>query len=396
MAKTAEKSVTPLCEVNFRSRQRLIWLYVGSVSLYWISLYLYVPTLPIYAYDKTGSLTLVGVILSMYGLWQAVIRLPLGIAADWLGSRKPLIIIGLVLCGVGSWMMGIATNKDYLIIGRAVTGFGASVWVLFIAAFSGLFPPGEAVRATILLTLANSVARMFATGATGWLNEYAGYQMPFYLATVAAAIAIIVLLPVREERFQRQNLSIQGIRDLITRRDVLIPSLLAAVSQYTNNAATFGFLPILAKQLGATNIMQGTLVSMSLGAIVAGNIISERLVRKIGKRDLVHLSFILGFFGTIGAAVAPSLAVVFLTQFLLGLSWGIGYPILMGMSIERVANTERATAMGLHQAVYAIGMFAGPSLSGILVDSIGIQQMFGVTAFACLALGLLGSLKLAK
>jgi DHA1 family multidrug resistance protein-like MFS transporter len=54
-----------------------------------------------------------------------------------------------------------------------------------------------------------------------------------------------------------------------------------------------------------------------------------------------------------------------------------------------VADAERTTAMGLHQAVYAIGMFGGPWLSGLLADAMGIRPMFGVTAFLCLALGLL-------
>jgi len=36
-------------------------------------------------------------------------------------------------------------------------------------------------------------------------------------------------------------------------------------------------------------------------------------------------------------------------------------------------------------------MFGGPWLSGILAAAIGIQPMFGVTAFVCLALGLLGA-----
>jgi predicted MFS family arabinose efflux permease len=46
--------------------------------------------------------------------------------------------------------------------------------------------------------------------------------------------------------------------------------------------------------------------------------------------------------------------------------------------------------MGLHQAVYGIGMFAGPFLSGALADWLGIQPMFGLTGFFCLALGYLG------
>jgi DHA1 family multidrug resistance protein-like MFS transporter len=60
----------------------------------------------------------------------------------------------------------------------------------------------------------------------------------------------------------------------------------------------------------------------------------------------------------------------------------------MGMSIERVDGAERTTAMGLHQAVYAIGMFGGPALSAALARALGTRPMFGVTALACLAVTL--------
>jgi len=66
----------------------------------------------------------------------------------------------------------------------------------------------------------------------------------------------------------------------------------------------------------------------------------------------------------------------------------------MGASIQHVQNADRSTAMGLHQAVYAVGMFAGPALSGVLAKAMGIQPMFGVTAVACLALGLSGARRL--
>ncbi len=56
------------------------------------------------------------------------------------------------------------------------------------------------------------------------------------------------------------------------------------------------------------------------------------------------------------------------------------------MSIQQVVGAERTTAMRLHQVVYAIGMFGGPWLSGILADAVGMRPMFGMTAFACLIL----------
>jgi MFS family permease len=87
---------------GIRSRRLLIALYILVALLFWTCLYLYAPTLPTYAESKTDNLALVGVILAQYGLWQTIIRLPIGIAADRLGRRKPFIISGLFrLTGAG-------------------------------------------------------------------------------------------------------------------------------------------------------------------------------------------------------------------------------------------------------------------------------------------------------
>ena len=90
------------------------------------------------------------------------------------------------------------------------------------------------------------------------------------------------------------------------------------------------------------------------------------------------------------AAVAPNLGVLFVAQIFASVGSGIAQPLLMGMSIAKVEGNQRATAMGLHQAVYGIGMFLGPFISGALADWMGIQPMFGVTGFFCLLLGYLG------
>ena len=105
-----------------RSRQWLIFLYIVVAFLYFASLFLYVPTLPTYVESKSENLALVGVVLAQYGLWQALIRLPLGIVADWLGRRKPFIIGGLMLAGLGAWVMGTAESAGGLAAGRAITG----------------------------------------------------------------------------------------------------------------------------------------------------------------------------------------------------------------------------------------------------------------------------------
>jgi MFS family permease len=148
-------------------------------------------------------------------------------------------------------------------------------------------------------------------------------------------------------------------------------------------------MPILARQLGATDVAQSVLASMHIGVTILGNLLTTAIVNRIGAGRLVYLGFALLSLGVGGAALAPSLPLLFAAQFCLGLSQGMGYPLLMGLSIQQVADAERTTAMGLHQAVYAVGMFGGPWLSGLLADAMGIRPMFGATACFCLAVGML-------
>jgi MFS family permease len=369
-------------------RRLLIGLYVLVTFLYWMSLYLYIPTLPTYTQSKTESLALVGTILAQYGLWQAITRLPIGIAADWLGRRKPFIVAGLFLAGLGAYVMGTADGAGGLLVGRAITGLAAATWVPLTVIFSSLFPDNEAVRATSILTVVGSAGRVLATSVTGTLNEWGGYSLAFFLAIGFAALAIVALLPARETVRPPRQPSLRGVGRLVSRRDVLLPALLSAIGQYATWAVPFGFLPILAQQLGASGVTQSALVSLHIGVMTLGSLAAAALSNRFGARKLVYAGFVILSAGITGAALAPSLPLVFVAQFLIGLAIGITYPVLMGLSIRNVDDAERTTAMGLHQAVYAAGMFAGPWLSGLLAEAAGLRPMLGMTAFGCLALGL--------
>ena len=372
------------------NRTLTISLVVGAVFLYWSALYLYVPTLPTYVESKSDNLALVGVVLSMYGLWQALIRLPLGIVADWVGKRKPFIVGGFLLAGLGAWTMGMADSASGLLIGRAITGLAAGTWVPLVVLFSGLFPPEDSVKASAMLTLIGSGSRMLATGLTGTLNRVGGYSLAFFLAAGASACAIAIILLSSEQAREPKRPSPRSLLTLVTRRDVLLPSLLNMVSQYLNWATTFGFMPILARRLGASDNGLSLLTSLNLLVAMLGNLLATTIVNRIGARRLVYVSYTLAALGTVGAALSPSLPFLFAAQLCIGLSVGVGYPVNMGLSIRHVDDAERTTAMGLHQSVYAIGMFAGPAASGALADVLGIRPMFAVTAVVCLLLGLAG------
>jgi hypothetical protein len=48
-------------------------LYSATAFLFWFALYLYVPSLPLYAATKSAGLRFIGLALAQYGLWQALL-----------------------------------------------------------------------------------------------------------------------------------------------------------------------------------------------------------------------------------------------------------------------------------------------------------------------------------
>jgi len=65
-----------------------------------------------------------------------------------------------------------------------------------------------------------------------------------------------------------------------------------------------------------------------------------------------------------------------LLQAVNGFGRGISYPFLMGLSIRDVPSQDRATAMGVFQGVYAVGMFVGPVTAGAVADAVGVTGAF--------------------
>ncbi|NPV75307.1 MAG: MFS transporter [Anaerolineae bacterium] len=121
-----------------------------------------------------------------------------------------------------------------------------------------------------------------------------------------------------------------------------------------------------------------------------GSLIVSSAGHRITVKRLLTGGFLAMGIGLVGAASAPNMVAFSVAQLAIGLGYGICYPALMGASIQKVRPAEVTSAMGLHQSIYSIGIFAGPWLGGILANQMGIQLMFGLTAGILLVLSFLG------
>jgi MFS transporter, DHA1 family, multidrug resistance protein len=359
-------------------QSRTVALFLTANFLYWIALYIYVPTLSTYVGLRTPDLALVGLVLSMYGLWQAFARFPVGIAVDAAGTGKPFIIVGFLLAAAGALTMGWSRSVLGLAIGRGLTGLAAATWVPLVAIFSGLFVPEQAVLATSLINLTGSIARMVATGLNGFANQAGGYGLTFVLAAGASLLAIVVVILVPLQRRTPRRPSVAALMALARRREVALPTIIQTVLVFGEWAVTMSFLPLLAADLGADDVVKGLIVSVSMAANTVGNLGSTWLERRMRHAAIARVASFILVAGIACAAIAPSVAVLFVAAGLVECGMGLGYPTLVGLMLRRVDQSERSTAAGLHQSVYAVGMFGGPWVGGILAATLGLRAMFAV------------------
>ena len=98
----------------------------GVFGLRMLGLFLILPVFAVHAPLLEGgdNLTLVGIALGAYGLTQAILQIPFGVASDRWG-RKPVIYAGLIIFAAGSFLAGAATDIWTTIAGRTLQGAGA-------------------------------------------------------------------------------------------------------------------------------------------------------------------------------------------------------------------------------------------------------------------------------
>ena len=95
-------------------------------ALRMLGLFLILPVFAIEAarYPGGQDAALVGFAMGIYGLTQALLQFPFGLVSDRLG-RKRVIVFGLLVFAMGSFLAAWAPTLTWLAIGRGVQGAGA-------------------------------------------------------------------------------------------------------------------------------------------------------------------------------------------------------------------------------------------------------------------------------
>jgi len=371
------------------NKTRRVIFYI-VVSFFWFSLYAYVPYVTPYGEYLGANMRLLGLIAGAYGFTQMLIRIPLGLLSDKLRRRKIFVQLGLLLASVGAFLAFFFPSPAMLLVMRGIGGFAAAAWVTFTVLGASYYKADETPKAMGYLSSANAFGRMVALLTGGLIAHWLGVSYAFLLGGIAGVVGLVISFGVAEKRPEPKNLH-APLKELVAvarNKQLLCCSILGILAMYISFATTFGFTPIAATMLDASQLQLGLLGVLSTApAIFISPIAGNVMPKKLGAATTLVIGFVLAGAGTALVAVSHSLWSLFAVQIVGSIGGAIVGTLLLGLCIRDISAERRATAMGFFQAVYGLGMFLGPFVTGHISYGFGLMAAFGFTG----AVGLLGA-----
>ena len=365
-----------------RAERRATSGLAAIFGLRMLGMFLILPVFALYAHHLPGgdNYTLVGLTLGMYGLTQAALMIPFGMASDRIG-RKKVIIFGLILFALGSFVAAFATDIYWTIAGRALQGAGA-ISAAVTAMLADL--TREEQRTKAMATIGSTIGIAFAVSLVAGpaLGHLIGVPGIFALTGVLALAAIIVVKvwipdPVNTHFHADAEANPARLADVL-RDPQLLRLDFGIFALHAAQMAMFVVVPVALKNSGLPAdqhwwvylpVLVGSFVLM-IPAIIVGE--------KRGKMKPVFI-----------AAVALMLAAQIGLALGIGHFWGIVGALffyfvafnLLEASLPSLISklapvSAKGTAMGVYNTAQALGLFTGGVVGGWLAQHIGFPAVF--------------------
>jgi predicted MFS family arabinose efflux permease len=325
--------------------------------------------------------TLVGIALGAYGLVQALLQLPLGIASDRLG-RKPVIVAGLLVFAAGSVVAAFADSVVGVIIGRALQGAGA-VSAAVTALVADSTRDSQRTKAMALIGASVALAFAFTLVAAPWLVALAGLRGLFELTAALALAAVAVTAWVVPPAPRREAPA------RVTPLPVLImtPDLLRLnIGVFTLHAVQIAFFMIvptwLVERAGVPLAQHAPLYLVAVVGSLLLMLAPLGWGERQGRLRPVFAGAIVVLLAVLLALMAePSGLVLLVGLMTLYLTAFNVLEATLPSLVSRMAPADaRGAALGVYNTVQSVGMFAGGAAGGWVLARLGPAAVLAACA----------------
>lgn len=371
----SEQTPLSLTPVERRASVALAGLFAARM----LGLFLLLPVFAVAAQSLKGGHDplWVGMALGMYGLTQAFMQIPFGLASDRWG-RRPVVLAGLCLFVAGSVVCAMSEDIFWVTIGRAIQGSGA-ISAAVTAWLADATRPE--VRTRAMAMVGGSIGLSFAlslvlapliVGSTGLAGLFWTIALLGVVCLAVARFVVPVVLPASKPLqparpmqvfthidLLRLNFGVFCLHLIQIAMFVVIPPLLLKLGNLEPEALWKVYLPVIF----------GSFVFMVPAIFVAEKRRAHRAMLRLAVVGLVLVCAFLPWASHNFYLLAFGLTGFFVMFNVL--------EALQPSLVSRVAPPElKGLALGLYNTSQAAGLFLGGMLGGSLAVLGGASSVF--------------------
>ena len=373
------------------SERRAALSLAGIFGLRMLGMFLILPVFALFAKTLLGGEdhTLVGLTLGIYGLTQAILMIPFGMASDRFG-RKPVIIVGLLIFALGSFLAASADTLMGVLLGRALQGAGA-VSAPVSALLADLTREEKRTQAMAMIGSTIGLSFAFSLAAGPAIYRWIGVPGMFALTGVLSLVAILVLRfvtpnPGHSAFHSDAQANPARLKDVV-RNGELLRLNWGIFALHAAQMAMFTVVPFALVKAGNLDVQYHWQVYLPV--LVGSLVLMAPAIIYGEKRGELKRVFVAAIALMVGAQMGLALSMEFFWGLVGALfAYFVAFNVLeatLPSLISKIAPPEaKGTAMGVYNTSQALGLFFGGGVGGWLAQH---QGFFAVFVFCSVLMG---------
>lgn len=329
---------------NDRLYTRTFWTLCVSYAFFGGSFNMIIPELPAYLSDLGGE-DYKGLIIALFTLTAGLSRPFSGKLTDTIG-RKPIIIVGCVVCIFCSLLYPILTTVGAFLMLRLLhgfsTGFSPTAMTAYVADIVPVHRRGEAMG---IIGVSINLGSSMSPPLGSFLATHYNTNMMFLGSSLLGVFAMLLVLNIKETLTNPVGFQIEQFKlskNEIISVSAILPALVCGLS-YLGFGAILTVTPDQCDFMGMTN--KGLFFTSFTICSVASRLVAGTISDRYGRIPVMRVAVILLAFSyyLFGTASTPTNLLIY--SGMVGFSLGIVIPAVFAWTVDRSTDTDRGKSL---------------------------------------------------
>jgi DHA1 family multidrug resistance protein-like MFS transporter len=339
------------------------------------------PVLPLYAKTFGATTTMVGFLVTTFGLARMLVDLPAGDLCERCG-RRPLLVGGAMMVAVSSILAGLANSFPLLLLFRFCGGVGSAVYTTAgMTSLADIATPRSRGRIMSIYQGALLLGAGFGPAVGGFVAESYGLRAPFFAYGLLAFLCglwvvlrgvetrDVVIPTLDKEGGHASSSGGSGLGVLLGNASFLLVGLVTFSVFFTRTGGRTTILPLFAyESLGISESQLGGAYSLMTLCNMLVLFPAGTLADRLGRKAAIVPSVLLASLAILLFTLTRNYLTFLGVAVLMGLATGIAGPSPAAYVADLTPEGQRGRAMGLYRTFGDVGFVIGPVLLGWVAD----------------------------